>query len=95
LAARVTGREPPITKPKKRGPAMAIVAGEQISSRSFRVSSALVDCAGNGSSSALSFPMASAEGATPLLSSPSMYVMARPAAFSKSFLIAFSLEAVS
>src|SRR6185437_11140411 len=89
FAASVTGKAPPITKPKKRGPAIAIVAGEQISS------SRLITCSGgvgfslSGWSSIASLATASAGGATRRSSRPSRYEMARSAVLSKSSRILF------
>ena len=90
LAARVTGMAPPITNPKKREPAIAIVAGEQISSSTPITLSSGVGSRLNGSSSVASRATASGEGATPRSSSASRYEIARCAAFSKSFRIAIS-----
>ena len=58
------GSEPPITKPKKRGPAVAIVAGEPISSSSARTARGSDWSVGNGSSSSASRARASSAGLT-------------------------------
>ena len=46
FAASAAGSEPPITKPKKRGPAMAMVAGEPISSSSASTSAGVARAVG-------------------------------------------------
>ena len=64
LAAKVTGSEPPMTKPKKRGPAIAVVAGEQVSSSCSITCSGGVGASGMGSSSAESLATALGSGPT-------------------------------
>jgi hypothetical protein len=64
LAASATGSEPPITKPKKRGPAIPMVAGEPISSSRRRVSRPSVGTSGSGSSNVLRLVIADGAGAT-------------------------------
>ena len=64
FAATVTGSEPPMTKPKKRRPAVPRVAGDPTSSRSARVSRGSTGRRGSGSSSRVSPSSASSEGAT-------------------------------
>ena len=49
LAASAAGSEPPITKPKNRGPAIAMVAGEPTSSSMRMTSSGAVEASGSGS----------------------------------------------
>ena len=65
FAASAAGSEPPITKPKKRGPAMAMVAGEPSSSSSASTSAASDGPSGNGSRRSARRATASAGGATP------------------------------
>jgi hypothetical protein len=48
LQATLAGTEPPVTNPKYRGPAVATVAGEPISSRSERTSLGERECSGRG-----------------------------------------------
>jgi hypothetical protein len=64
LAATVTGSEPPITKPKKRGPAMASDAGEPISSSIASVSPASRPCSDSASSNPATAASAPGDGAT-------------------------------
>jgi hypothetical protein len=65
-----------MTNPKKRGPAMAIVAGEPMSSNIRMTCSGLVDDFGKGSLNISRLLMASLEGATLRLPSSSKYLMA-------------------
>src|SRR5205807_2485117 len=58
LAATVTGREPPVTKPKYRRPAEATVAGEPSSSSSASTRSGLEARSGSGPSNRASAPSA-------------------------------------
>ena len=53
-----------MTKPKKRGPALAMVAGEPISSSSARTSAASLGPAGNGSRNVARRATASGDAAT-------------------------------
>jgi hypothetical protein len=62
--ATLTGSDPPVTKPKKRPPALAIVAGDPISSSVLSVSIAGCGPAGKGSSSWASRASACGCGAT-------------------------------
>src|SRR6185437_15840457 len=80
LAARAAGTEPPITKPKNRGPAIATVAGDPTSSSVRSTSSGLAPWAGKASSSSERRARASAVGATPRCSSVCRYRAAVPAA---------------
>jgi hypothetical protein len=76
-----------MTKPKKRGPAIAVVAGEQVSSSCLITCSGGVGASGKGSSSAESSATASGSGATLRASRDSRYEMARCAVSSNSFLM--------
>ncbi len=64
FAASVTGSEPPMTKPKKRGPAIAMVAGATTRSSKSSVAAASPGPSGRGSSSTDSAAVAAADGAT-------------------------------
>ncbi len=64
FAATAAGSAPPMTNPKKRGPAVAMVAGPTISSRSARIAVASAGSAGRGTSSAARPSIAAADGAT-------------------------------
>ena len=63
-AAWATGSVPPVTNPKYLGPALAIVAGEPISSSSASTSAGSRPDAGSGKSSSRRALTASADGAT-------------------------------
>jgi hypothetical protein len=71
LPATVTGSAAPMTKPKKRGPAIAIVAGETSASRRASTAAGSAGPAGGGSSSASSAATAAAVGATARAPRPS------------------------
>ncbi len=64
FAATVTGMEPPITKPKKRGPAIATDAGEPISSSRASVSASSRPSPDSASSKPAVAVIASGVGAT-------------------------------
>jgi hypothetical protein len=64
FAATVTGSAPPMTNPKKRPLAEAIVASEPISSSSATTASAVDSCSGNACSKSASAASASLAGAT-------------------------------
>ena len=65
LAATATGSDPPMTKPKNRGPAEAMVAGEPASSSSAITLSGSDGPSGSCSSNRSSPMIASTSGATP------------------------------
>jgi len=69
-AASAAGKVPPTTKPKKRPPAVAVVAGEPISSSTARTVEGSVGPSGSGSSKTASRPRASGDTATPRVSRP-------------------------
>ena len=79
-AATLAGVAPPITNPKNRGPAMAIVAGDPRSSSFASIARASIPVSGNGTSNAPSAATASALGDTRRSDRPSRYVMERAAA---------------
>src|SRR5205814_41020 len=54
LAASAAGNVPPMTKPKYRGPAIAVVAGPTTSSSRARTSWSAIGLSGNGTSSSAS-----------------------------------------
>ena len=64
LAATVTGNAPPMTKPKKREPAMAMVAGEPRRSSSAITSPASLPASGSDVSNPSSAATAAGAGAT-------------------------------
>ena len=64
FAATATGNEPPITKPKNLGPAVATVAGDPASSSRAMTRSGSSGPSGSGSSKRSSPASASASGAT-------------------------------
>ncbi len=69
LAATVTGRDPPITNPKNRGPAIAMDAGEPSSSSIASVSVSLRPSSGSASSKPATAETASGAGTTLRVSS--------------------------
>ena len=71
FAATVTGSAAPITNPKKRGPAIAMVAGEPISSSRRRTTAGSVGPSGSGASHSARRASAAGSGATRRSPSPS------------------------
>ena len=80
LAPTATGRAPPVTKPKKRPPAVAIVAGEPTASSDASTAAASVGPSGIGVRSSARRSSAAGAGATARSGSVARYSRARRAA---------------